>query len=280
MNTHKILMVGDIVGAAGRTIFQRHIEAIKKEHAIDFVIVNGENSAHGVGITPRICEFFKNQGVDVITSGNHIWHKKEIYPYLSSHQDLLRPANFPAGVPGVGVTVVNKQGISYAVVNLLGRVFMREDLDCPFKALETILTYVRDKARIIIVDFHAEATSEKQALATYFDGRVTAVLGTHTHVQTADERILPGGTASITDVGMAGAVNSLLGMEAKPIIQRFLTQMPTKFSVEMMPPYMLNAAIIEADASTGRAVSIKRLMILDERAALEKEGIEETVGGW
>jgi hypothetical protein len=280
MNNHKILMVGDIVGVAGRTIFQRHIESIKKENEIDFVIINGENSAHGVGITPRICEFFKHQGVDVITSGNHIWHKKEIYPYLSSHQDLLRPANFPAGVPGVGVTVVNKHGVSYAVVNLLGRVFMRENLDCPFKALETILTYVRDKARIIIVDFHAEATSEKQALATYFDGRVTAILGTHTHVQTADERILPGGTAYLTDVGMAGSVNSLLGMEAKPIIQRFLTQMPTKFSVEMMPPYMLNAAIIEVDTNTGRAVSIKRLMINDERPALEKEGIEETVGGW
>ena len=276
----KILMVGDIVGAAGRTIFQRHIEAIKRNHAIDFVIVNGENSAHGVGITPRICEFFKNQGVDVITSGNHIWHKKEIYPYLSSHQDLLRPANFPPGVPGVGVTVVNKKSVSYAVVNLLGRTFMREDLDCPFRTLETILTYVRDKARIIIVDFHAEATSEKQALATYFDGRVTAVLGTHTHVQTADERVLPSGTAYIGDVGMAGAINALLGMEAKAIIQRFLTQMPSKFSVEMTPPYMLNAVVIEVDVTTGRAVSIERLMIKDDRPALEKEGIEETVGGW
>jgi metallophosphoesterase, MG_246/BB_0505 family len=280
MKTHKILMVGDIVGAAGRTIFQRHIESIKRDNGIDFVIVNGENSAHGVGITPRICEFFKNYGVDVITSGNHIWHKKEIFPYLSSRQDLLRPANFPTGVPGVGVTIVSKNGVNYAVVNLLGRVFMRENLDCPFKALETILTYVRDKARIIIVDFHAEATSEKQAFATYFDGRVTAVLGTHTHVQTADERILPAGTAYITDVGMAGAINSLLGMEANPIIQRFLTQMPIKFSVEMMPPYILCGAIVEADATTGHAVSIKRLMITDERGALEKESIEETVGGW
>ena len=273
-------MIGDIVGAAGRTIFQRHIESIKRDHAIDFVIVNGENSAHGVGITPRICEFFKKYGVDVITSGNHIWHKKEIFPYLNSHQDLLRPTNFPTGVPGVGVTIVNKQGISYAVVNLLGRVFMRESLDCPFRALETILTYVRDKARIIIVDFHAEATSEKQALVTHFDGRVTAVLGTHTHVQTADERILPGGTAYITDVGMAGALNSLLGMEAKPIIQRFFTQMPVKFSVEMTPPYILSAVIIEADAATGAALSINRLMITDEQGPLEKESIEETVGGW
>ena len=280
MNTRKILMVGDIVGAAGRTIFQRHIESIKRDYGIDFVIVNGENSAHGVGITPRICEFFKNHGVDIITSGNHIWHKKEIFPYLSSHQDLLRPANFPPGVPGVGVTIVMKQGVPYAVVNLMGRVFMRESLDCPFRALETILTYLRDRAHIIIVDFHAEATSEKQALGNHFDGRLSAVIGTHTHVQTADERIMPGGTAYITDVGMAGAINALLGMEAKPIIQRFISQMPVKFSVEMMPPYMLGAVIIEADTVTGHAVSIKRLLITDDRAALEKESIEETVGGW
>ena len=157
---------------------------------------------------------------------------------------------------------------------------MRENLDCPFKTLETILTYVRDKARIIIVDFHAEATSEKQAMATYFDGRVTALIGTHTHVQTADERIMPGGTAYITDVGMAGSINSLLGMEAKPIIQRFMTQMPVKFTVEINPPYMLCAVVIEADVTTGRAVSVKRLMINDDRPALEKESIEETVGGW
>ena len=267
-------MVGDTVGAAGRTVFQRHIETIKRDHGIDFVIVNGENSAHGVGITPRICEFFKENGADVITSGNHIWHKKEIFPYLNGSQYLLRPANYPTGVPGVGVTIVSKFAVPFAVVNLQGRVFMREDLDCPFKTLETILTYVRDKARIVIVDFHAEATSEKQALATYFDGRVTSVVGTHTHVQTADERIMPGGTAYITDVGMAGAVNALLGMEARPIIQRFLTQMPAKFSVEMAPPYMLCAVIIEADTSTGRAVSIKRLMIIDDQAVSEKESID------
>lgn len=280
MNTRKILMVGDIVGAAGRTVFQRMIEPLRHDYGIDLVIVNGENSAHGIGITPRIVEFFKEHGVDVITSGNHIWHKKEIFPYLSTHQYLLRPANFPSGVPGVGVTIVNKQGVSYAIVNLLGRVFMRENIDCPFKTLETILSYVRDKAHIIIVDFHAEATSEKQALATHFDGRVTAVLGTHTHVQTADERLMPNGTAYITDVGMCGALNSLLGMESKPIIQRFLTQMPVKFSVEMASPYILNAVIIEADTATGHAQSIERLIITDNRAALEKESIEKTLGGW
>jgi metallophosphoesterase (TIGR00282 family) len=280
MNTRKILMIGDIVGAAGRVIFQRHIDALKSKYGIDFLIVNGENSAHGLGITPRLVEFFKKSGVDVITSGNHIWHKKEIIPYLSSHQDVLRPANFPSGVPGVGVTVVYKNGVSYAVVNILGRVFMREDLDCPFKALDTILTYVRDKARIIFVDFHAEATSEKQALATYADGRVSALVGTHTHVQTADERVMPQGTAYITDVGMAGSINSLLGMEAKPIIQRFLTQMPVRFSVEMNPPYVLNGVVVEVDVTTGHAVSIERVRVVDERAALEAEQTDSTLGNW
>jgi metallophosphoesterase (TIGR00282 family) len=280
MNMRKILMIGDVVGASGRAVFQRHVAALVSKHGIDLLIANGENSAHGLGITPRLVEFFKKNGVDVITSGNHIWHRKEIFPYLSSHQDLLRPANFPSGVPGVGVTVVHKQGTAYAVVNLMGRVFMRENLDCPFKSLDTILTYVRDKARIICVDFHAEATSEKQALAAYFDGRVTAVVGTHTHVQTADECIMPHGTAYITDVGMAGAVNSLLGMEAQPIIQRFLTQMPTRFSVELNPPYMLQGVVIGVDAITGHAVSIERVRVIDDRVTVETDSVEAALGGW
>lgn len=272
-------MIGDIVGAAGRTIFQRHIKELKEKYNIDFVIVNGENSAHGQGITPRIIEFYKQHGVDVITSGNHIWHKKEIYPYMASNQDLLRPANYPSGVPGVGVTVVTKGAAPIAVVNLQGRVFMRETIECPFRTLDTILTYLKDKTRIIIVDFHAEATSEKEALATYFDGRVSAVIGTHTHVQTADERILPGGTAYITDVGMAGALNSLLGMQSAPIIQRFITQMPVKFAVEMNPPFWLGAVVIVVDQSTGHAISIKRLTIIDDAPAVEIENVQE-LGGW
>jgi 2',3'-cyclic-nucleotide 2'-phosphodiesterase len=279
MNSVRILMLGDVVGAAGRTVFQRYIGRLKKEEKIDAVILNGENSAHGVGITPRIVQFFKDNGVDVITSGNHIWHKKEIFPYLSNNHDLLRPANYPSGVPGTGIMTFSCHQQLVAVINLQGRVFMREDLDCPFRAMDTMLTFLRDKTKLIVVDFHAEATSEKQALAAYLDGKVTAVLGTHTHVQTADERILPQGTAYITDCGMAGAVNSLLGMEPAPIIQRFLTQMPVKFSVDMRPPYRLEGVIIEADSLSGRAMSIKRVQIIDNQAAHEAESVE-SVGGW
>lgn len=279
MKSFRLLMIGDIVGAAGRTVFQRHVDRLRAEHAIDAVIVNGENSAHGVGITPKIADFFKSCGVNVITSGNHIWHKKEIFPYLAAHHDLLRPANYPSGAPGVGVTTFSVNSVTAAVINLQGQVFMRENIDSPFRAAETLLTYLRDKTKLIFVDFHAEATSEKMALGEYLDGKVTAVMGTHTHVQTSDERILPGGTAYITDVGMAGAINSLLGMESAPIIQRFLTQLPIKFSVAMNPPYRLNGVIIEADALSGKALSIKRFEIVDNEAVAGQEGLEE-VGGW
>lgn len=271
MDTLSILMVGDIVGCAGRTIFERHINDLKKNHKIDFVIVNGENSAHGVGITPRIADNFLKAGADVITSGNHIWHKKEIYQYLATHTELLRPANYPSGVPGLGHTLVHKFGVSYAVINVMGRVFMREDLDCPFKTTETLLMYLKDKTPLIFIDIHAEATSEKQAFASYFDGKVTAIFGTHTHVPTADERVLPCGTAYITDVGMAGAVNSLLGMEGRPVIQRFLTQMPVKFTVEMKPPYVLNAVLVKVDRISGRAQSIERLAVYDSTQVIDTD---------
>lgn len=271
MDTLSILMVGDIVGSSGRAVFDRHIDTLKKDYKIDFVIVNGENSAHGVGITPRIADSFLKSGVDVITSGNHIWHKKEIYQYLATHSELLRPANYPSGVPGFGHTLIHKFGVTYAVINVMGRVFMREDLDCPFKTTETLLMYLKDKTPLIFIDIHAEATSEKQAFATYFDGKVTAVFGTHTHVPTADERVLPSGTAYITDVGMAGAVNSLLGMEGRPVIQRFLTQMPVKFTVEMKPPYVLNAVLVKADKISGKAQSIERIAIYDNTQAIDTD---------
>jgi len=279
MKSIRFLMLGDIVGAAGRAIFQRHIDKIRKEHAIDAVIVNGENSAHGVGITPKIADFFKSCGVNVITSGNHIWHKKEIFPYLAAHHDLLRPANYPSGAPGVGVTTFSINSATAAVINLQGQVFMRENIESPFRTAETILTYLRDKTKLIFIDFHAEATSEKIALGVFLDGKVTAVLGTHTHVQTADERILPNGTAYVTDVGMAGSINSLLGMESSPIIQRFLTQLPVKFTVAMNPPYRLDGVIVEADPMSGKALSIKRIEIIDNKDAAGQESVEE-VGGW
>jgi len=279
MKSVRVLMLGDIVGAAGRKIFQRHIARIKQEHNIDGIIINGENSAHGVGITPHIVEFFKQHQVDVITSGNHVWHKKDIYPYIASHHDLLRPANYPSGVPGVGATTFLCKGQTIGVINLQGLIFMREDLECPFRTAETVLTWLRNKTKLIFVDFHAEATSEKLALATYLDGKISALVGTHTHVQTADERIMPKGTACICDAGMSGAVNSLLGMESEPIIHRFLTQMPVRFSVEMRPPYKLEGVIIEADIQSGLAQSIKRLQIIDTDIDGDVDDVA-TLGGW
>lgn len=279
MNSIRVLMLGDVVGAPGRAVFQKHIEAVRSKHAVDVVVLNGENAAHGLGITPSMVQFFRDHGVRLITSGNHIWHRKEIIPYIGSAHDLLRPANFPAGTPGVGVAtfVINNKLVAF--VNLQGRVFMREHLECPFRTAETLLTYLRDKTNVICVDFHAEATSEKQALATYLDGRVSAVCGTHTHVQTADEMILPGGTAYITDLGMAGAVHSLLGMDPAPVIQKFLTQMPARFTVAVNPPYFLQGAVITIDADSGKAISIERISVVDNDIEAVSPKQEQELGG-
>lgn len=272
MNKIKILFVGDVVGAPGRAMLQKHITYLKNNYAIDGVIVNGENSGnHGRGITPKIVQFFKEQGADIITSGNHIWYAKEIYPFLDKKQDLTRPANFPSEAPGTGVlTFTTSQNITVGVINIQGRVFMRELVSCPFKTVESILTYLKSKTSCIVVDMHAEASSEKIGLAHFLDGKVSAVLGTHTHVQTADERILPHGTAFMTDVGMVGALNGMLGMKKEPIIHNFLTQMPVKFAVDDTPPFVLCAAIITIDTHTGKAIAIDRIRIVDSDVIVEK----------
>lgn len=280
MNTIRVLMFGDVVGASGRAVFQKHIGRLRAQYAVDAVVLNGENSAHGLGITPRIVQFFKDHGVQVITSGNHIWHRKEIFPYLASSQDLLRPANYPSGTPGTGLTTFMVNGRLVAIINVQGRVFMRENLDCPFRTVDTLLSYLRDKTKIICVDFHAEATSEKQALATYLDGRVSAVCGTHTHVQTGDERILPKGTAYLSDLGMAGAVNALLGMDAAPIVQHFLTQIPVRFTVCLTPPFCLQGALITIDTDSGNAVAIERINLIDNDIAAVSQSNEQELGGW
>lgn len=267
MATIRVLCVGDVVGSSGQQMFQRHIATIKSEYKVDAVIVNGENSApDGRGILPNIVQFFRHNGADVVTSGNHIWAKKEIYPYLSEHTDLLRPANFPSSTPGVGVTTfyANSVNATVGVVNIQGRVFMRELVECPFRTMDTILTYLRHKTNIIIVDFHAETTSEKAGIGYYLDGKVSLVFGTHTHVQTADERILPKGTAFISDIGMVGSYNSMIGMQKEPIIQNFITQMPTRFIVDVLPPFVLSGIIVDIDTTTGRAVHIERIRIIDE----------------
>lgn len=280
MNVIRVLMLGDIVGASGRAVFQKHIGRLKSQYSPDVIVVNGENSAHGLGITPRIVQFFKDHGVDVITSGNHIWHRKEIFAYLANARDLLRPANYPPGAIGTGLATFVVKDKLIAIINVQGRIFMREHLDCPFRTLDTLLTFLRDKTNIICIDFHAEATSEKQALASYVDGRVSAVCGTHTHVQTADERILPHGTAYLSDLGMSGAVNALLGMESGPIIQHFLTQVPVRFMVGLTPPFCLQGALITIDAESGHAVSIERISLIDAEIAAIAQPSEQELGGW
>jgi len=271
MATIRVLFIGDLVGKAGRTIFEKHIDRVRKEHAIDALIVNGENSAQGRGITPKVAQFFKNHKVDVITSGNHIWHHKDIYPYLETHKDLLRPINFPPEAPGVGVTTFNCKGSTVAVVNVQGRVFMREMVTCPFRAMDSVLTFLRTKTNIILVDFHAEASSEKQALGLYLDGRISAMVGTHTHIQTADERILPGGTAYMTDLGMGGSLNESIGMKKEAIIQQFLTQMPVRFVVATSSPFVMSGAWIEIDTVSGKAVRIERIRIIDHELIVDED---------
>ena len=273
MDTIRILFIGDVVGSTGRSMFQKHIDRIRQANTIDAVVVNGENSAGGRGITSRIVRFFKHNNVDVVTSGNHIWNKREIYSYLQEHEDLLRPANFPRSVPGVGVTTFACGNQTIGIINLQGRVFMRDLIDCPFRTAESILTYLRDKTKLIFVDFHAEATSEKMGLGHFLDGKVSGVVGTHTHIQTADERILPGGTAYLTDLGMVGAYNGMLGMQKEPIINHFLMQMPVKFSVDTAPPAIMSGAWIEVDTQTGKAIKIERVQVLDHE--LEAEGGED-----
>lgn len=260
----RILFIGDVVGEGGCRMVQKHLPSLRQQHAIDVVIVNGENSAHdGRGITPSIMKMFTELGVAVVTSGNHIWGKKEILSYFDQHKNLLRPANFPMGCPGSGVTIIKWGNVDLGIIHLQGRVFMRELLGCPFRALDSALTYVQAHTKNIFVDVHAETTAEKMGLAYYADGRVSAMVGTHTHVPTADERILPLGTAYITDVGMVGALNSMIGMKKEPIIEHMITQMPTKFVVDSNPPFVLNSVVIEIDTITGKAIKIRRIQLID-----------------
>ena len=254
----KILFIGDIVGKPGRRAIRELLPGIVEENRIDCVIANCENAASGFGVTGEIVEELYSRHIDVLTSGNHIWDKKEILEFIDEDQRLLRPANYPHGVPGRGnVVIPTRSGVQVAVLNLAGRVFMNP-LDCPFLTADRELDQLRKKARVIIVDMHAEATSEKIALGWYLDGRVTAVLGTHTHVQTADERVLPGGTACITDVGMTGPFDSVIGIKKDSILQRFLLQMPNKFEIAK-GDVRLQGVIVECEPASGRSVAIQRL---------------------
>ncbi len=264
MSRLKILLVGDVVGSSGCDTFQRYVHLVKDKYKIDAIIVNGENSAgDGRGITVKGMNFFKHNKVDIVTSGNHIWAKREIYQYLNENKDLLRPANFPSECPGTGVTTFTVGHFTVGVMNLQGRIFMREQVSCPFKAADTALTYLKSRTNIILVDFHAETTAEKLALGYYLNGRVSAVVGTHTHVQTADSRILDRGTAYLTDLGMVGALNSMIGMQKDSIIHSLITQMPVRFVVETEGPMVFSGAVVEVDTNTGKALSIDRVYLVD-----------------
>jgi hypothetical protein len=262
----RILFVGDVFGSAGRRIVREHLAHVIAERSVDLVIINAENAAGGFGVTPAIAEDLFELGAHVLTTGNHVWDKREIIEYMQSVQAdsherprrVLRPANYTAGTPGHGVYEGRlPNGQSYAVVNLQGRVFMASN-DDPFRAADTLLEKIT--ARVIFVDFHAEATSEKSALGWYLDGRVTAVVGTHTHIPTADDRVLPGGTAYQTDVGMSGPYDSVIGVEKEQVLNRFLTSMPAKFEAAKGDPRMA-ALLIECDGKTGRAISTQRLLL-------------------
>jgi len=262
-----ILFVGDIFGSAGRRIVREHIGHVREAHDVGLTIINAENAAGGFGLTPQIAEDLFELGADVLTMGNHVWDKKELIDYLSSAKAestecrarrVLRPANFPPGTPGYGVFEgTTASGVDYAVLQLQGRVFMTP-IDDPFRAADALLAAI--KAKVIVVDFHAEATSEKVAMGWYLDGRVTAVLGTHTHVPTADERILPNETAYQTDVGMSGPYDSIIGVETELVLHRFLTAMPGKFEAAKGNPKMC-AALVTCDPETGRASAIQRIML-------------------
>ena len=254
----RILFIGDTVGKAGRAIVQHYLKDLQKDLNVDLTILNCENSAAGFGVTPKLADEFFDWGIDVLTSGNHIWDKKEIMPYLAKNSRLLRPANYPVDNPGRGVTVLKtRAGEEAAVMNLQGRVFM-PPTDDPFRVADTELAKLPRHIKVIFVDMHCEATSEKVAMGWYLDGRVSAVVGTHTHVPTADETILPGGTAFITDVGMAGPFNSVIGVVKEDVLRRFLTSIPDKFETASQDA-RLNAVFVDVDSTTGKARSIERI---------------------
>ncbi len=253
----RILYIGDIVGSPGRRIVEERLPDILAQERIDLALANADNAAGGFGIIPRLAEQLLDCGIEVLCGGNHIWDRKEIFDYLPEQPRLLRPANFPSGTPGAGLFCgQTRQGVPYAVLHLQGRTFLPA-IDCPFRAADRELERLGDAARVILVDMHAEATSEKQAMGWYLDGRVSAVLGTHTHVATADEQVLPKGTAFISDVGMTGPHDSVIGMDKSGVLQRFLDGLPVRFEVATQNLAM-HAVRIEIDEASGRATAIER----------------------
>jgi len=263
----KVLFVGDVVGAKGREMVEQYLPKLKKKYNPEVTIVNGENSAHGKGITVKIYQKLLSLGVQAVTMGNHTWDKKEIFEFIDEAKALVRPANFPEGTPGKGIVYVEADGKELAVINLQGRTFLPA-IDCPFRKADELIQEAKKRTPYIFVDFHAEATSEKQAMGWYLDGKVSAVVGTHTHVQTADERILDKGTAFITDVGMTGPYDGILGVDREAVLKKFLTNLPVRFEINEGRG-QLNAVLVEIEEGTGKAKSIKRILINDDHVYFE-----------
>ena len=250
----KILVIGDIIGRPGRQAVQTLVPDLREEYGLDLVIANAENSAGGFGVTPATADELFDAGIDILTSGNHVWAQKEIIPYLDSDVPILRPLNYPPGVPGRGYTVEGQ----VMVVSLIGRTFI-DYFDCPFRAMDRLLAEVESKPPVIIVDFHAEATSEKIAMGRYLDGRVSAVLGTHTHVGTIDAKLLPNGTAYVTDIGMVGPEDSIIGDEPEKVLERFLTIIPVRLAVGQQGKVIFDAILVKVNDDSGRATGIERI---------------------
>lgn len=261
----RIMIIGDLVGVPGQELFKKWGRQLKEKHRIDVLIVNGENaSKNGRGISPKIVDLLKEHGADIITTGNHAWDNKEVYNSFETRGDLIRPANYPSGCQGKGYALLPVSNNLVSVVNLHGRVFVRDSLDCPFRTIESLIIMLKSKTPIIIVDFHAEATSEKNAMGLFLDGKVSCVVGTHTHVQTADERILPKGTGYITDLGACGSLNSVIGFSLEGVINRFLYHPKMgKFVVSNDSPFVISGIIVTVDTKTGRALNIDRLRVID-----------------
>lgn len=254
----RVLFVGDVVGKPGRKAFSELYPILNKRERIDFCLVNAENAAAGSGMTNKAVDQLFAAGADVLTSGDHVWRKKEIFSFIESNRRIIRPANFPIGTPGRGSGIyLAANGIKVGVINLLGRVFMNP-IDCPFRQCDREIEFLSRDTRVILLDFHAEATSEKMAMGYYCDGRISAVIGTHTHIPTADERILPKGTAYITDVGMTAASRSILGREIDPVLKNFITRMPAPFDVAG-GELVLQGIIVEINPISGKAISIQRI---------------------
>lgn len=259
----KILFIGDVVGSIGRDMIKEYLPKLKEKYRPHVTIINGENAAAGRGITEKIYRGFLEAGAQAVTLGNHAWDNREIYDFIDNEKYLVRPANFPDNNPGKGMIFLKINKEEMAVINLQGRTFMQPN-DCPFQKAEQLVKIARERTPIIFVDFHAEATSEKQAMGWFLDGKVSAVIGTHTHVQTADQRILPNGTAFMSDVGMTGPYDTILGMERESVLKKFLTGMPARFEVPKNGRSQLSAVYLEVDKTNGNAKKIDRILINDD----------------